>query len=28
MALTLGLTFMVMAKSFVHVQDAMMILVR
>lgn len=28
MALTLGLTFMVMAKSFVHVKDAMMILVR
>ncbi len=28
MALTLGLTFMVMAKSFVHLKDAMMILVR
>jgi len=28
MALTLGLTFMVMAKSFVYVKDAMMILVR
>jgi flagellar biosynthetic protein FliR len=28
MALTLGLTFMVMTKSFIHVKDAMMILVR
>jgi len=28
MALTLGLTFMVMARSFVHIKDAMMFLVR
>jgi flagellar biosynthetic protein FliR len=28
MALTLGLAFMVMAKSFVHIKDAMIILVR
>ena len=28
MALTLGLTFMVMAKSFVHIKDAMMFLVK
>jgi flagellar biosynthetic protein FliR len=28
MALTLGLTFMVMTRSFVHIKDAAMMLVR